>query len=161
MPLEEGITCLKSAKMSVILNLRQDFSQPQKAEYAINNEMLAAVENSLVKGGELTATITAQQAAKGLKLTIEVKGKATVECDRCLDDMEVDICSCNELTLLYADHYEDAVDVIYVEQSQKEIDMWPQVYDFIALAVPLQHSHAEGQCNPDMAEKLSQYMVTK
>ena len=58
-----------------------------------------------------------------------------------------------------AGSYEDADDVIYVEQGRKELDLWPFVYDFIALAIPLTHSHPEGQCNPEMESRLSQYMV--
>lgn len=149
----------KQMDMSIILNLRQNFNQPLTSEHAIDSKMLTSVENSLLKGGSLTATITAQQAPKGLKLTIATHGKGLVECDRCLEDMEVDIDTCNELTILSADRYEDADDVIYVEQGRKELDLWPFVYDFIALAIPLTHSHPEGQCNPEMESRLSQYIV--
>jgi len=147
--------------MPIILDLRQNFSQPLTAEYAIDSKMLTSVENSLLKGGNLTATITARLASKGLALTIQTSGKGIVECDRCLEDMEVDIDTCNDLTVLSADRYEDADDVIYVEQDRKELDLWPFIYDFIALAIPLTHSHTEGQCNPDMEARLSQYMVTQ
>ena len=73
----------------------------------------------------------------------------------------MDIDTSNDLTVLSADRYEDADDVIYVEQDRKELDLWPFIYDFIALAIPLTHSHTEGQCNPDMEARLSQYMVTQ
>ncbi len=149
----------KKVNMSIILDLRQNFQQPLTEEYPVNSKMLAAVENSLVKGGNLTATVTAQQAPKGLGLTIHTCGKAVVECDRCLDDMELDIDTCNELAVIFADHYEDDADVIYVEQSQKGLDLWPLIYDSIALAIPLTHSHPEGQCNPEMVEKLNRILV--
>ena len=145
--------------MSIILDLRQNFQQQLTEEYTINDKMLAAVENSLVKGGNLTAIVTAQKAPKGLSLTIHTCGKTVVECDRCLDDMELDIDTCNELAVIFADHYEDDADVIYVEQSQKELDLWPLIYDSIALAIPLTHSHPEGQCNPEMVDKLNQILV--
>lgn len=145
--------------MSVILDLRQDFAQPLTTDYAIDNTMLQSVENTLVKGGDMTTTVTAQQAPKGLRLTISTRGKAIVECDRCLDDMEVDINTTNELAVLFADHYEDDAEVVYVEHGSKELDLWPFIYDYIVLSIPLTHSHPEGQCNPDMEQKLNQYMI--
>ncbi|MBP5360569.1 MAG: DUF177 domain-containing protein [Bacteroidaceae bacterium] len=145
--------------MPITLDLRQNFAEPLTAEYAITDEMLASVENTLVKGGQLTASVTALKAPEGLRLTVRTAGKAVVECDRCLDDMEVDIDTVNTLTVQTADRFEDADDIIYVEKTQKELDLWPMVYDFIALALPVSHVHPEGQCNKEMAERLSRYMV--
>lgn len=162
MVIRQIITKFAAAKvyiMSVILDLKQNFTQPLTAEYSITDDMLTSVENTLVKGGQLTASVTAQQAPEGLRLTIHTAGKAVVECDRCLDDMEVDIDTTNSLSVQTADRFEDADDIIYVEKSQKELDLWPMVYDFIVLALPVTHVHPEGQCNKEMAEKLSQYIV--
>ena len=146
--------------MSVILDLKQNFALPLTAEYAITNEMLAGVENSLVKGGQLKATVTAQQSHEGLTLTICTRGKVVVECDRCLDDMEVDIDTRDTVSVQSGDRHEDAADIIYVDKSQKTLDLWPVVYDFIVLALPMSRVHPEGLCNKEMTEKLSQYMVT-
>ena len=162
MAVRQIITKFAAAKvyiMSVILDLKQNFAQPLTAEYSITDEMLASVENTLVKGGQLIASVTAQQAPEGLRLNIHTAGKAVVECDRCLDDMEVDIDTTNSLSVQTADRFEDADDIVYVEMGQKELDLWPMIYDFIVLALPVTHVHPEGQCNKEMAEKLSQYIV--
>ena len=162
MAVRQIITKFAAAKVSIMpitLDLRQDFAQPLTTEHAITDDMLASVENTLVKGGQLTASVTAQKAPEGLRLTVRTAGKAVVECDRCLDDMEVDIDTTNVLSVQTADRFEDADDIIYIEKDQKELDLWPMVYDFIALALPVTHVHPEGQCNKEMTEKLKQYTI--
>ncbi|MBR4782456.1 MAG: DUF177 domain-containing protein [Bacteroidaceae bacterium] len=145
--------------MSIVLDLRQDFKQAVETEYSVDDKMLRTIEKSLVKGGQFTVRIKAQQAAKGLSLDINISGNAIVECDRCLDDMETPVNTSKTLAVQFADRYEDADEVVYVPEEQTELDLWPMVYDFIALAIPLTHVHPEGQCNKEMAERLSQYMV--
>ncbi|MBO4593007.1 MAG: DUF177 domain-containing protein [Bacteroidaceae bacterium] len=145
--------------MSIVLDLRQDFKQAVETEYSVDDKMLRTIEKSLVKGGQFTVRIKAQQAAKGLSLDINISGNAIVECDRCLDDMETPVNTSKTLAVQFADRYEDADEVVYVPEEQTELDLWPMVYDFIALSIPLTHVHPEGQCNKEMAERLSQYMV--
>ena len=145
--------------MSIVLDLRQDFKQAVETEYSVDDKMLRTIEKSLVKGGQFTVRIKAQQAAKGLSLDINISGNAIVECDRCLDDMETPVNTSKTLAVQFADRYEDADEVVYVPEEQTELDLWPMVYDFITLSIPLTHVHPEGQCNKEMAERLSQYMV--
>ena len=145
--------------MPLSLDLKQNFATPTTVEYSVNSNMFESMENSLVKGGKLTVGVTAHQAPEGIRLAFSITGKAVVECDRCLEDMEVDINTREEVCVQNADHYEDAADVVYVDESLTQLDLWPMVYDFIVLAIPISHHHPEGQCNKDMSDKLSQYMV--
>lgn len=146
--------------MSISLDLSASYKQPQTHEYAISNSMFETVENTMVKGGNLTATVTATASPTGLDLDFNIKGDAIVECDRCLDDMTVDIDKNEKLKIQFADHYEDNADVVMVEKNQKELDLWPFIYDFIVLALPIVHVHPEGQCNVEMLRELDKYMVS-
>ena len=145
--------------MPLTLDLKQDYSEPVTAEYAVDSAMFEAMEKSLVKGGNLTARVTTQRTPEGLQLTVCTRGKVVVECDRCLDDMEVDIDTRDTVSVQSGDRYEDAADIIYVDKSHEVLDLWPMVYDFIVLALPISHVHPEGQCNKDMTERLNLYMV--
>lgn len=147
--------------MSMTLDLSTNYKQSETFEYNIGDEMFESVEKSLVKGGCLVAKVKAQADSIGLDLQFNISGQATVECDRCLDDMQIDI-NCEEsLKVQFADQYEETDEVIYLTHNQTELDLWPIIYDFIALAIPLVHVHPEGQCNQEMLNKLNQYMVTQ
>ena len=146
--------------MSIYLDLRASYTQPQTNEYAISSNLFEEVENSIVKGGDLTASVTVSSCSLGLDLKFKIKGKAIVECDYCLDDMTIDIDNDEKLKIQFADRNEDTGDTVYITQDTTKIDLWPFIYDFITLAVPLTHVHQEGQCNKEMLEKLSKYMTT-
>jgi len=145
--------------MPICIDLRTKRSQAETLVCPISNEMFESVENSLVKGGQFDVKVTITSDPVGLNLAFDIVGKAIVECDRCLDDMEVDIDCEENLKVQFSDHYEDAEDVIYVEEKQTELDIWPFIYDYITLAVPMVHTHADGDCNEEMLKTLSQYMV--
>ena len=146
--------------MSICLDLRASYKQPSEQTYTIDGKMFESMEKSIVKGGDFSVTVRVAAGPAGLNVGIKIKGTAVVECDRCLDDMELSI-DCNKhLDIEFADHSEDTGDIVYVTQNQTQLDLWPIVYDYITLEVPINHTHAEGQCNKEMIDALKKYMVS-
>ena len=54
--------------------------------------------------------------------------------------------------------HDASVDAVVAEKDGS-LDLAPLIYDFIALAIPIQHMHAEGECDVEMMNKLNSYMV--
>ncbi len=149
----------KSETMSIYLDLRAVCAQTQTLEYAIDSSMFQSVDNGVVKSGECVARVTAARRATGYDIAFDIRGTVTVECDRCLNDMEVSIDRTEKLEVRIADRNEDAGETVFVSKDTTKIDLWPFIYDFIALAIPLAHSHPEGQCDREMLDTLDKYMV--
>lgn len=145
--------------MSICLDLRASYKQPSTQTYAIDSKMFESMEKSIVKGGDFSVGVRVAAGAAGLSVGIKIKGTAIVECDRCLDDMPFDIDCDKHIDIEFADRSEDTGDIVYVTQNQTELDLWPIVYDFITLSIPINHTHAEGRCNKDMIDTLKKYMV--
>ena len=83
------------------------------------------------------------------------KGEIVVACDRCLDDMTLPIDSDYQVVIKYSDNPSDDNDeVIEVAENVRDYDLTDLIYDSIALEIPMKHRHADGQCNPEMIEKL-------
>lgn len=146
--------------MSICLDLRASYTEPKSYEHAIDSSMFQNIDNPIVKGGQLVAKYTATKVPVGLELNFYIKGVAIVECDYCLDDMQIDIDLNESLKIEFSDHDEDDDDIVYVSKDKTEIDLWPFIYDFIALAIPLTHTHKEGECNQEMLNTLKRYMVS-
>lgn len=146
--------------MSLTLDLRAKYTTADTTEYHVTDRDFEAVEKSLAKGGDLAATITTTACPVGLNLDIKIKGNARVECDRCLEDMNIGIDIEESIKIQFADRYEESDDIIYVDQNQQELNLWPIIYDLIVLAIPLTHTHADGECNEEMTETLRKYLVT-
>ena len=86
--------------------------------------------------------VQAQVADHGITVDVKCKieGTVVVPCDRCLDDLELEV----------ATDFEES----YTPESD-ELDLSQDVYDYVCTALPLQRVHPEGQCNPETIKFLS------
>lgn len=146
--------------MSLTLDLRAKYNTPDTIEYHVTDSDFEAVENSLANGGDLMAKVVVSSCSVGLDVKIAISGIVRVECDRCLEDMNINVNVEENLKIQFTNDGEDSEDVICVADSQKELDLWPTIYDYIVLSIPLTHTHAEGECDKDMTDTLKKYLVT-
>ncbi|MBR5043586.1 MAG: DUF177 domain-containing protein [Bacteroidales bacterium] len=86
--------------------------------------------------------VTAKVVNHGATVDVEcgVEGKVTVPCDRCLDDLELDV--------------ETNFSEVYTPDDSS-LDLSQDIYDYVCTALPLQRVHPEGECNPVTIKFLS------
>ena len=86
--------------------------------------------------------VTAKVVNHGVTVDVEcsVEGKVTVPCDRCLDDLELDV--------------ETSFSEVYTPEDSS-LDLSQDIYDYVCTALPLQRVHPEGECNPVTIKFLS------
>ncbi len=86
----------------------------------------------------LAADIMVTAAVVGHGATVDVEcsisGTVTVPCDRCLDELELEV--------------ETGFSEVYTPDTA-ELDLSQDVYDYVCTALPLQRVHPEGECNPE------------
>ena len=75
-----------------------------------------------------------------IEATVNVKGNVTVECDRCLERLNLPVELSFELEDIEADAF---------------VDMRQDVYDYVCTSLPMQRVHPEGECNPDAVKYLA------
>ena len=78
-------------------------------------------------------------------------------CDRCLDDMEQPITADSRLVVKRGEAGDNDGEVLMVDEVQRMVDLSWFVYETVELAIPIQHVHPEGVCNPKMLEVLANY----
>ena len=142
------------------LNLNRHYSEPETLLFSIHGDMLTNVEKPLVRGGDVEVEVSVRPAAYGLQLGFRVKGTVAVDCDRCLGELVLPIYTEQTLRIKHGDAYCDEGDVVSIPPEQTELDLWPFIYDYIMLAIPLQHTHAEGECDQEMEDELRKYLVS-
>ena len=56
----------------------------------------------------------------------------------------------------YVDEDDEQVgeDVIVVDRNQGELDISQLIYDYVYLHLPLKKVHPDGECDPEMMEKM-------
>lgn len=122
----------------------------------IGKEFFVGFDNSDILGADLYVEALVEKAGSGLRIDCKIDGSVTVACDRCLEDMEIPIEASAKIKVRFGVDeqcqfcYEDDREVIYIPADEAEMDLSQVVYDYSILSLPMQKSHKEGECNPEV-----------
>ena len=85
--------------------------------------------------------VTAQVISRGLTVdaACTMQGSVTVACDRCLEDLEIPV--------------DASFGETYTPEGG-ELDLSPDVYDYVCTSLPLQRVHPDGECNQETTKYL-------
>ncbi|MGM9705359.1 MAG: YceD family protein [Prevotella sp.] len=130
--------------------------------YDIHDGYFQAVQAAGISGGDVRVDLNVQRTGDVFTLDFHTEGTVIVPCDICLDDMEQPIKTDNRLAVKFGEEYSDEDDeVVTVAETEGTLDVAWFIYEFIALAIPVRHVHAEGGCNPAMLEALEQHSASR
>ena len=138
-------------------NMRTDVAEYQ---FALDDAFFEAVEGTLVKSGKADADLKIRESGGAYVFTFHIKGTVHVPCDRCLDDMDVEIETERMLTVKLGEEYADEGDMMILPYEDAILNVAWIIYEFIVLEVPLTHVHEPGHCNVEMMEALAAHLVT-
>ena len=143
-----------------IIDLKALGEEPAHYEYLLDNDFFALLETTEVQKGALKAIVDVRKQAASFELNFQIDGEVVVLCDRCLDEMTQPITSTDKLTVKFGEDYSDeGDDVVIVPEDEGVVNVAWFIYEFIALAIPIRHVHAAGECNPEMERKLQQHLT--
>ncbi len=126
-------------------------------EYDLDNTFFADIDGQEFQKGAVKAIVAVKNNREVFDFTFAIKGTVVVPCDRCLDEMEIDIEADNLLKVKLGDTYADEGETVVIPESEGDINLAWYLYEFIALALPTKHIHAPGKCNADMFNKLKKH----
>ena len=128
-----------------------------KNEYSwtVGKEFFESFDNTEVIDAELDAEVVVEKSGRYIGVDCEIYGTVVVECDRCLDDLEMPVDVEVKLSVKYGDEEssdapsEGEREVIFVPEDGVELDMSQIIYDYVCVSLPMQRTHPEGECNPE------------
>ena len=131
-----------------------------KFDYLLDNDFFERIEGPEVRQGKVTVALSVLRVASTFELNFRLNGVITVDCDRCLEDMEIPIETINRLIVTLGKRYAETSDEqVIVSEEEGFINIAWYLYEFIALAIPLKHVHGPGGCNEVMVSKLKEHCV--
>ena len=131
-----------------------------KFDYVLDNGFFESVDGLEVRQGKVNVSLSVVRMSSAFELGFRIKGVVTVSCDRCLEDMEIPVETINRLIVTFGEMYEETSDEqVIVSEEEGFINVAWYMYEFIALAIPIKHFHEPGECNEEMASKLSELCV--
>ena len=129
--------------------------------WQVGKEFFESFENSEILDSELVVSARVEKSGRYLGIDCDVEGTVVVECDRCLDELEMPVEVEIRLSVKYGDeessdeHHEGEREVIFIPETDAEFDMSQIIYDYVCLALPMQRVHEDGECNPEAMKRLS------
>lgn len=139
------------------INLDEVTADGLERSWHLDDDFFSALDEQEIKHGSLDATLRVNKVSSAFEFYFQVRGHVEVPCDRCLEPMQQDIDAADTIQVRMGLTLEDDGETITVPASEPELDVAWNLYETIALAIPISHTHPEGQCAADMESQLWQH----
>lgn len=137
------------------IDFRDLSDEPTAFTWELRDSFFSALDVQDIQHGELTATLRVNKKAAGFRLFIHATGTIQIPCDRCLEPMTQPIDAEDSIEVRLGDTFDDDGERIIIPEDDPVLDVSWNLYETIALAIPIFHVHPEGEC----PEEVSQYLV--
>lgn len=129
-------------------------------EYHLDKQFFSNMENADVRDADVNVALDVEHRGEVYKLVFHLTGTLTVLCDRCLDELPLDIDTSYDLAVKYGEEYNDNSDTLLViPESDNYLNVAYMIYDTAVLAIPPRHVHPQGKCNRAMSALNKKYGV--
>ncbi|MEO8211534.1 MAG: DUF177 domain-containing protein [bacterium] len=133
-------------------------------EFEVDDSFFKRFENSIIDRGQVDVLVVVDKKDNMLMLDFTMQGNVIVTCDRCLEDLELEIEGYNELIIkIGAENEELSETVVVVSSKEHEIDISQYIYEFITLIIPMRNVHddeANGQtCDPEILKEIDKHLI--
>lgn len=126
-------------------------------EAMLDDTFFEGFENEEIKGGKVHFDVKMERSERVTMLTFVFEGVVRTFCDRCLGEMTVKVSGEERLNVRFSDsETTDDEEVVVLPEETHELDLSPWMYEYVAVRLPLQHSHPEGECDPEMVKYLTE-----
>lgn len=142
--------------------------QPGKhrMEFPIETSFFAEFGENPILAADLKADVELEKTGLCMRLGLKIEGEVTVACDRCLSDLQlpVEVDETIAVTFSGASRVRDEEeerpdgDIIELERNETELDLSQVFYDYVCLSLPIQKVHEDGECDPDMIERMKEIL---
>lgn len=131
-------------------------------EWHLDRKFFEMFENSEILSADLNVACTVEKSGNYFGTDCEIDGSVTVECDRCLSDLEIPVKTAAFLSVKFTDVAEPVIEetdgereMYFVPKDVAELDLSQIVYDYVCTSLPLQRVHEDGQCDKEVIKYLS------
>ncbi len=145
-----------SHPQSYSVNLRAVQRQDTALRLTLDDDFFAAVDQDEILGGQLDVLLRVRHgAADTYTFRYTAEGHVRVACDRCLDPVSIPIALDETVKVRQSDDEDADGDITLIPYAQFSYDITWDLYELIALNLPLRRIHPDGGCNADMLSRFS------
>ena len=133
--------------------------------FEINDEFFEEFEHSIVQKAKAEILVTLEKKDDMLLLDFTIRGVTTLACDRCREELNVEVEGFNELLVKFGDNKEEETeDVIVLPVKAHQLDVSQFIYEYVTMLIPLRNIHPEDAagnslCNPEALKEIEKYIA--
>ena len=147
-----------------IINFGSLAAGEHEFEFEVKDSFFKRFENSIIEKGAVNVLVVLEKKDKMLLLDFTMEGTVTVQCDRCLENLDIDIEGYNELIVKIGEEKEELSEkVVVISSKEYEIDVAQYIYEFITLMIPMRNVHDENEsgqkCDPEILKELEKHIT--
>lgn len=136
----------------------------QVFNYHLDGDFFNSVEQTEVRSSSVDVTLSVTRKDENTYVvTLDCTGWLVTVCDRCLDDLKLQVDTSYTLTVRQeGDELDDSADdVLLLPEAWGEWDTSMLIRDTVLLTIPIMHTHDPGACDPLMMERLNQHSIDR
>jgi uncharacterized metal-binding protein YceD (DUF177 family) len=131
--------------------------KPGKHEFSfhVDQSFFEYFDDEEVSKSDVDIHLVMKKTLQMYDLKFSITGFVEIPCDRCLDEMELEVKTETNLYIKYGDSFKEIDDeVVVVPEDEGYFDLAPYIFEYIKLSFPIQKTHEEGECNPEMVDRI-------
>jgi uncharacterized metal-binding protein YceD (DUF177 family) len=134
-------------------------------EYQVDDKFFADYKETDFENCYATVKVTLEKNTSFMMLKFEIGGSVTVVCDRCSNNLPIDLWDEFNLVIKQVENPEEMneseedPDIFYISRTESHIHMADWIYEFVMLSIPMQRMCKEEeiggpQCNKEILAML-------
>ena len=128
-------------------------------EFDIADSFFSEIEDSIIQRGNVHVRLELEKKEQMLIGIFDVEGLVTTSCDRCTDPIEVDVEGEYQIVYKFGGDPSENEGLIVLEEQAFELDVKMNIYELIAVSLPVRTIHDKEDCNPEMIALLDKYLI--
>ena len=142
--------------MDYVIPLNGWAAGEREYRWPVDTKFFQKFDNSEILDAALEARARAVKSGHYIGVDLDIEGHVTVPCDRCLEDLTLPVEAHPAFSVKFGEEaasedqmQEGSREILFLSDSDADLDLRQVIYDYVCLALPMQRVHAEGECNPD------------
>lgn len=124
--------------------------------FTLTDEFFEEWKIDEIEGGNVKIDVKMDRREQMLLFTFTLSGEVRVLCDRCLGEMTLPVEGEEHLSVFFSDtDSTDDEEQAVLPTDATEIDLAHWMFEYVAIRIPLPHTHPDGACDPETVRYLT------
>lgn len=129
-------------------------------EFDIDQTFFEGLEyNTLIESGTAHVVLSLQKKETMMIGEFTIDGLVDTFCDRCNDPLQLPVSGSYRVVYKFSTELSDDESLVILDPDAYELNVAPQIYEFMCVSLPPRKLHPRGECNEEMMQLFSTYTV--